>query len=69
MYDNLDRLSVYTKGNVSKFYDYDKNGNVMIRGKEFEYVGQKLVSYEGNTVTYDANGNITSYGSNHLTFE
>ena len=30
MYDNLDRLSVYTKGNVSKFYDYDKNGNIMI---------------------------------------
>ena len=47
MYDNLDRLSVYTKGNVSKFYDYDKNGNIMIRGKEFEYlsVGEEMPYY------------------------
>lgn len=68
-FDQLDRIKTYTKGNTVKNYSYDINGNIYIAGKNCVYNGQRLTSFDGKSISYDSNGNMSSFGSEILTFE
>lgn len=72
-YDSLDRISSYSKTEdgttKTQNFSYDDNGNIYIDGRNMQYNGQRLTSYNGLSIAYDNNGNITSIGTNTLSFE
>ena len=73
--------SMYTydeRGNIlsKKVYDYTKNENITSSPKEsisFGYAGSgwkdQLVSVNGTELTYDANGNVLTYGEKSYAWE
>lgn len=80
VYDELNRLSKEENkvfGMTCK-YVYDNNGNILYKltetkdGQEkdvYEYVGDKLVSYNGETCVYDNLGNPVEYRNKTLVWE
>lgn len=80
VYDELNRLSKEENkvfGMTCK-YAYDNNGNILYKltetkdGQEkdvYEYVGDKLVSYNGETCVYDNLGNPVEYRNKTLVWE
>ena len=80
-YDAKNRLVSESSGNETTTYAYDAKGNVTERKviyndgvtpdrtDVYEYSGDKLVSYNGNAVTYDSIGNPLSYIGKTFTWE
>ena len=80
-YDAKNRLVSESSGNETTTYAYDAKGNVTERKlvyndgvtaertDAYTYSGDKLVSYNGNVVTYDSIGNPLSYMGKTLTWE
>ena len=73
-YDALGQLLTETvNGTAVNIMTYDNYGNILTKnGKAYTYDGiwkDKLISYDGQTVTYDAQGNPTSYLGHSLTWE
>ena len=74
-YDTLGQLLTETvNGTVVNTMTYDNYGNIVTRnGIEYTYGDSNwkdlLTSYNGQSVTYDAQGNLTSYLGHTLTWE
>jgi len=76
-YDNLNQLKTVTRGSDVYEYFYDKGGNILeVRqnGESIKTYGygdsewkDKLTSYNGQSITYDAIGNPLQY-RNNITF-
>lgn len=74
-YDALGQLlEEKVNGKVVNSMEYDNNGNITKKnGKEYAYGDAKwkdlLTGFDGKTISYDAQGNPTSYLGKTLTWE
>ncbi|MCM1546381.1 MAG: RHS repeat-associated core domain-containing protein [Clostridiales bacterium] len=75
-YDLLNRLVKEENTELGKTveFEYDTNGNIQRKtesgsAKEYEYDGDKLVSYNGKTCVYNNIGNPTTYKGTALTWQ
>ena len=70
-YDNLNQLKTVTRGSDTYSYTYDSGGNILsvtLNGNEIKSYGytdsdwkDKLMSFNGETITYDEIGNPLTY--------
>ena len=76
-YDSLGQLTSEKIGNTTTNITYDKYGNILTKGGVSYGYGlssanpwrDRLTSYNGQAISYDANGNPTSYRGLNLVWE
>ena len=84
-YDALGQLESEIANGITTKFQYDNYGNIVAKGiadengdiipeTKIEYIydeawKDKLISYNGQTITYDAQGNPTEYLGHNLTWE